>query len=157
MRNYLFYSGDIEPDNETVFVYGTNPENRHGKGAAIIAAKYFGALYGRFGIANALQGKSFGIVTQDLKKHKLNPSVPSVSKEEIIQNIVLMFKSAKENTKLLYKVAYRHLKDVSLSNYTGYEFMDMFNEAMKIESLPDNVIFSEEWYKSKHLNLDFYE
>lgn len=158
MRKYLFYEGDIKPDNETVFVYGTNPENRHGAGAAIVAAKDFGALHGAKGKNNELQNKSYGIVTQDLRiYYKKGKKAPTISKEEIVKNIVKMFRCAKEKPNLQFKIAYRHLIFKSLSGYTGYEFMDMFNLAMKEEALPDNVVFSKEWYDTLYLNLNFYE
>lgn len=44
----LYYTGFIKTlrPNE-IFVFGSNPEGRHGAGAAKHAAKYFGAKYGQ--------------------------------------------------------------------------------------------------------------
>lgn len=43
-----------------IFVFGSNLAGRHGGGAARVAHKYFGAIYGQ-GIG--LQGKSYAIPT----------------------------------------------------------------------------------------------
>jgi hypothetical protein len=37
----------IEPDENTIFVFGSNPEGRHGSGAAKVAKDKFGAVYGQ--------------------------------------------------------------------------------------------------------------
>lgn len=47
-----------------VFVFGSNLAGRHGKGAALHAKKYFGAVYGQ-GIGR--QGNSYAIPTKDEK------------------------------------------------------------------------------------------
>jgi hypothetical protein len=46
----------------SIFVFGSNLTGRHGKGAAWVAYKRHGAIYGQ-GIG--LQGKSYGIPTKD--------------------------------------------------------------------------------------------
>ena len=48
-----------------IFVFGSNTEGRHGKGAALTAKNEFGAKYGQ---AEGLQGKSYAIVTKNLKE-----------------------------------------------------------------------------------------
>ena len=45
-----------------IFVFGSNLAGRHGKGAALHAKKFHGAIYGQ-GIG--LQGNSYGIPTKD--------------------------------------------------------------------------------------------
>lgn len=45
-----------------IFVFGSNLAGRHGAGAALHAARYFGAEYGR---AVGLQGNSYAIPTKD--------------------------------------------------------------------------------------------
>ncbi len=151
-----YYIGDITPELNVVFVYGANPQCRHGAGAAVIAARDFGALYGSAGKANELQGMSYGIVTQDLREFNDVPrGMPTVSRIDICRNIAKMYKCAKAHPHLQFKVAYRHLEVKSLANYTGYQFIDMFNGAMNLTPLPDNVIFSEEWYKTGKLNLNY--
>ena len=41
-----YYIGNIKAEKNTIFVFGSNPEDRHGKGAAKIAMDKFGAIYG---------------------------------------------------------------------------------------------------------------
>lgn len=36
------YTGDIKPEPNTIFVFGSNPEGRHGAGAAKVAREQFG-------------------------------------------------------------------------------------------------------------------
>lgn len=45
-----------------IFVFGSNLSGRHGKGAALIARKKYGAIYGQ---ARGLQGRSYAIPTKD--------------------------------------------------------------------------------------------
>jgi len=45
-----------------IFVFGSNLAGRHGKGAALTAKRYYGAIQGQ-GIG--LQGQSYGIPTKD--------------------------------------------------------------------------------------------
>ncbi len=47
-----------------IFVFGSNREGRHGKGAALTAVKHHGAKYGQ---AEGLQGRSYAIVTKELR------------------------------------------------------------------------------------------
>lgn len=49
-------------DDVEIFVFGSNLAGRHGKGAALHARRYCGAIYGR-GVG--LQGKSYAIPTKD--------------------------------------------------------------------------------------------
>lgn len=45
-----------------IFVFGSNLAGRHGKGAALFARKFHGAIYGQ---GEGLQGNSYGIPTKD--------------------------------------------------------------------------------------------
>lgn len=74
------YCGDITPEPNTIFVFGSNPEGRHGLGAAKIARLYFGAKYG---IGEGFQGKSYAIPTKDLRIK----GVKSISEMDITNNI----------------------------------------------------------------------
>ena len=51
-----------------VFVFGSNREGRHGKGAALEARMKHGAIYGR---SDGLQGSSYAIVTKELRRDHL--------------------------------------------------------------------------------------
>lgn len=47
-----------------IFVFGSNREGRHGKGAALEAKNRHGAKYGQ---AEGLQGGSYAIITKELR------------------------------------------------------------------------------------------
>lgn len=50
--------------NRPIFVFGSNEAGKHGKGAALDALRYHGAIYGEgFG----LQGSSYAIPTKDAR------------------------------------------------------------------------------------------
>lgn len=49
----------------SIFVFGSNRQGRHGKGAALAAVREHGAYYGQ---ATGLQGSSYAIVTKDLRR-----------------------------------------------------------------------------------------
>lgn len=42
-----YYTGNITPEPDTIFVFGSNPEGRHGAGSAKVARELFGAVYGQ--------------------------------------------------------------------------------------------------------------
>jgi hypothetical protein len=64
-------------NKQQVFVFGSNLAGRHGKGAALDAIKFYGAIYGQ-GIGR--QGNSYAIPTKDadLKPLKLLEIMPYV-------------------------------------------------------------------------------
>lgn len=114
------------------FVFGSNTQGRHGKGAALIAYKHFGAIYGQ---AFGQQGKSYAIVTKDLTKLKH----PSVSKEAIIEQIKKLYYLAELFPRLDYYIAYSGL-GTNLNGYSNEEMVKMFN---CVEEIPLNIIFEE--------------
>lgn len=134
------YSGNITPADDTIFVFGSNPDGVHGAGSAAAAHKYFGAEYG---IGTGLRGSSYALPTTDIRT-KVRPSI---DKKTIINNIVDMYRCADENSDKKFKVAYRNMPDeVTLCGYSGRELMDMFKKAGNIYGgIPTNVHFSEEW------------
>ena len=58
------YTGSITPDANTIFVFGSNPEGRHGAGAAKVAREKFGAIYGQ---GEGLQGNAYALPTKRIK------------------------------------------------------------------------------------------
>lgn len=132
------YSGDIAPDDNTIFVFGSNPEGRHGAGAAKVAREQFGAKYG---VGEGLTGNAYALPTKDLRV-KENRSLRSISEEDIISSIKKLYEVALQHPSKEFKVAYRNTNTVSLNGYTGLEMIDMFLSAGPI---PSNILFSEEW------------
>jgi len=134
-----YYTGDIKPEPNTIFVFGSNPEGRHGAGSAKVAVEKFGAIYG---IGEGMQGNAYGIPTKDLRV-KENHGYRSISKEEIVKSIKHFYIFARFHPWLNFKVAYRNVEKTSLNGYTGIEMIKMFDEAGEI---PKNVWFSQEWF-----------
>lgn len=62
-----------------IFVFGSNREGRHGKGAALTARKNYGAIYGQ---PEGIQGQSYAIITKELR-----PWINSVQIDEIKQGV----------------------------------------------------------------------
>lgn len=134
-----FYEGKITPDANTVFVFGSNPEGRHGAGAALTARKQFGAIYGQ---GEGLQGNSYALPTKDLRV-KENRGLRSISPKQITENIKKMYEVARQNPNKQFKVAYTNgLNEATLNGYTGAEMIKMFKDAGPI---PSNVVFSKNW------------
>lgn len=140
-----FYEGNIEPSDDTIFVFGSNPEGRHGAGAAKIAREQFGAIYGQ---GEGLQGNSYALPTKDLRVKK-NNGLRSISETQIIENIKKLYEVAKQNPDKQFKVAYRNTDKTSLNGYTGLEMIDMFTKAGPI---PSNIVFSKEWIDTGKFN-----
>lgn len=133
------YEGLITPDENTIFVFGSNPEGRHGAGAAKIAKEKFGAIYGQ---GEGLQGNAYALPTKDLRV-KENNGLRSISPEQITESIRKMYEVARQNLSKQFKVAFINgLNETTLNGYTGAEMIKMFKDAGPI---PSNVIFSKNW------------
>lgn len=139
------YSGNITYREDTVFVFGSNPEGRHGAGAAKTARLYFGAKYGQ---GEGLQGNSYAIPTKDLRV-KDNNGYRSISSKDITMSIRKMYETARQHPEKRFMVAYRNTYTRSLNGYTGIEMIRMFLDAGPI---PENVWVSEEWYNTGMFN-----
>ena len=139
-----FYIGNITPDANTIFVFGSNTEGRHGAGAAKVAREQFGAIYGQ---GQGLHGNSYALPTKDLRV-KENRGIRSISKENIVKSIKKLYETARKHPDKMFKIAYRNTQSTSLNGYTGLEMIDMFLEA---DPIPDNIIFSQEWINTGKL------
>ena len=146
-----FYEGDITPDDNTIFVFGSNPEGRHGAGAAKVARERFGAQYG---VGEGLTGNSYALPTKDLRV-KENKGLRSIPRETIIESIKKLYETARTMPNKQFKVAYRNTTTASLNGYTGLEMIDMFKDAGLI---PNNIVFSKEWVDTGKIgDKDFYK
>lgn len=133
MKTYKGEATKLKPNQ--IFVFGSNTQGRHGKGAALCARLNFGAKYGQ---AYGLQGQSYAIVTKDLTKYKH----PSISSEHIIEQIKKLYLFAIENPKLEFIIAYSGTK-TNLNGYSNQEMVDMFSEI----EIPKNIVFEYEFSK----------
>lgn len=138
---HTYYSGTIAPGKDVVFVFGSNPEGRHGAGAARVAREQFGAIYGQ---GEGLQGNSYALPTKDLRITE-NHGYKSISEADIMTNIKKMYECAEQNPDRRFMVAYTNAPgEKTLNGYTGAEMIDMFIGADG-GRIPSNVIFSEAW------------
>ena len=138
-----YYTGNITPsknDENTIFVFGSNPEGIHGAGAAKVAVENFGAIYG---IGEGMQGNAYALPTKDLRV-KINNGLRSISEKQIIKNIQKLYHCAKEHPTLNFKIAYRNIESITLNGYSGIEMINMF---IKAGDIPENIWFSQEWYE----------
>ena len=144
-NNTPYYIGDIVPEPNTVFVFGSNPLGINGNpskgtgGAALVASQQFGVKQGEK-MDNKLSdsGNAYGLTTVSAPGRK-----KSISSDQIIENIKKLYITAQQNPNKQFKVAYRNTTTTSLNGYTGLEMIEMFKQAGPI---PSNIIFSKEWY-----------
>lgn len=149
--NRIYWHGTIITrlkENE-VFVFGSNPEGRHGKGAAK-AAQSFGAKYGQ---GRGLMGQSYGLVTKNLKAGYVEKSTGikyekayerSVSPSMITENIRELYETAKNNPEKRFLITFQYEEDSqgnpksTLNGYNGQEMVDMF---LNHDDIPENIVF----------------
>ena len=140
-----YYSGYINElkDNE-IFVFGSNPEGRHGAGTAKIAKEKFGAVYG---VGRGLTGQCWALPTKNLKPNFYEKAsgityekdgFKSISKEQIISNIKDLYDYAEKNQDKRFYIAYTY-EGFNLNGYTGDEMFEMFN----YHNIPTNIIFND--------------
>lgn len=143
------YKGLItELKENQIFVFGSNPEGRHGKGAAKIALNY-GAKYGQ---GRGLQGNAYGLVTKNLRPGyyeketgiKYNSYGPkSLSKTQIIKNMKDLYDLASIKKEKEFMIVYI----ASGRNLNGYTANDMGNMFRDAGPIPDNIVFEENFSK----------
>lgn len=141
------YKGDItltNIPNDGIFVFGSNTQGRHGKGAARFAKDNFGAIYGQ---ARGLQGKSYAICTKDLTKEYQ----PSIIPSKIIKEIKDLYNFALKNPNLLFYIPYKGKGE----NLNGYSCEQMARMFATCEEIPNNIIFEEEFCKLVEYYLPF--
>lgn len=132
-KTYTGMINSLEPNQ--IFVFGSNTQGRHGKGAALIAKNKFGAEYGN---PEGPQGQSYAIITKDLTKR----THPSRTPEQIKEQIHNLYEYARENPDKEFLVAYSGTGQ-NLNAYSNQEMADMFNS----ESIPNNIVFEQEFNK----------
>lgn len=128
----------------SVFVFGSNPEGRHGAGAARYAVLNYGAIYGK---GRGLQGCSYALPTKNLTAGYTEPAtgikyltagVRSLTPQQIEANIAELYEHAASNPHYTYYIAYT-MDGRNLNGYSGEEMRDMF---MHTEP-PENIVFHE--------------
>ena len=133
-----YYTGNITPTDNVIFVFGSNPEGRHGAGAAKVARLQYGAIYGQ---GEGLQGRAYALPTKDLRVRE-NNALRSIGPQRITESIRALYACARQHPGKLFCIAYRNTYQTSLNGYTGIEMIRMFLDAGPI---PDNIAVSQEW------------
>lgn len=118
---------------QEIFVFGSNLQGRHGKGAALAAVKYYGAKYGQ---GEGLQGNSYAIPT------KQTPYA-SLSLKSIAFYVEQFLDFAEKNSNLTFIVT---PIGCGLAGYTPKDIAPMFKGA------PENVNLPEEFLKEINAN-----
>jgi hypothetical protein len=132
---HSFYTPDLVrsrhdlPPN-AIFVFGANPEGRHWKGAALTANKHFDAVVGQ---GEGLQGRSFAIVTKELRYDH-----PAITLAQVEQGIRAMLVCAWQNPGLLFYVT---KIGTQLAYFTETQIGDIFRVHMPL--IPSNVILPQ--------------
>lgn len=106
-----------------IFVFGSNREGRHGKGAALEARLKWGAIYGQ---AAGRQGSSYGIITKELRY-----GLPAVTLFEVageIERFLAHARAHPEDEFILTKVG------CGLAGFNELDIKHLFKDA------PANVI-----------------
>lgn len=115
-------------NSNEIFVFGSNRAGRHGKGAALIAANQFGAVYG---VGEGLEGNSYALPTKGYKIEK-------ISLEEIQRHVQNFINHAKLYPNLTYYVT---RVGCGLAGYSDKDIAPMFHETLQL----DNVLLPEIW------------
>ena len=157
MENREYWSGDkiySVKENE-VFVFGSNPQGRHGAGAALLATK-LGAPYGKG--RGLISEYTYALVTKNLKSNYREPSTgivyttegyKSVSPSQIRANIDELYEVARQpehkDKKFLitYQISYwpNGSPKKSLNGYEAHEFLEMFVR----DDIPSNIVFHDSY------------
>lgn len=138
-------------ENNQIFCFGSNPEGRHGAGAAKTAMK-FGAKYGK---GRGLVGNTYALITKNLTAGFIeketgiqynNESYKSVSEFDIKKNIADMYACAEQHPDKEFLLAYSYemwANGNPKKSLNGYTSMEMANMLFDDQNVPDNIVFNE--------------
>lgn len=117
-------------ENE-IFVFGSNRQGRHGKGAALTARNKFGAIYGQ---SQGLQGQSYAIITKELRK-----GYQPVSLQEVKEGVDTFIQFAKDNEHLTFYVVEL---GCNLAYFTVEQIAPLFKPTMRLKNvyLPERFL-----------------
>ena len=117
-------------ENE-IFVFGSNKQARHGKGAALTARNKFGAIYGQ---SKGLQGQSYAIITKELRKE-----YQPVSLQEVKEGVDTFIQFAKDNKHLTFYVVEL---GCNLAYFTVEQIAPLFKPTMRLKNvyLPERFL-----------------
>ncbi len=144
------YQGKIESlQPNQIFVFGSNPQGRHGAGAAQQAKNKFGAvqLVGR-----GLKNQTYALVTKNLTAGFVEKQTgikyekageKSLTPEQIESNIKELYNVALQNPDKEFLVAYSVDGKKNLNGYTDQDMANMFSAF----PIPNNMVFEKGFSK----------
>jgi hypothetical protein len=109
-----------------IFVFGSNLAGRHGRGAALQAAKDFGAKYG---IGEGLTGQCYAFPT-------LTQSFKQRTRSSLERSRDLLYDCCENHPRLTFLLT---KVGCGLGGYNEEDMMSLFKDP------PDNLILPEEW------------
>lgn len=115
--------------NKEIFVFGSNRQGRHGKGAAWHAKENYGAMYGQ---AKGRQGDSYAIITKELRRDK-----PVVGLEEVKTGVHDFLDYAISHPELTFKLT---AIGCGLASFTVKDIAPLFSIR------PNNIILPSEFH-----------
>lgn len=145
-----YWNGTKVPkDKNAIMVFGSNPEGRHGMGAALQAKRSYGAIYGQ---GRGLQGNAYALITKNLNPGYVEKSTGikyrcsgkfSVSLEMIRRNVDELYQVARQNPELDFYVIYQ-LK-INPKNLNGYSSSEILKQFIRdsVDDIPGNILFHD--------------
>ena len=149
-------------EKNQIFCMGTNPEGRHGAGAAKTGMK-FGAQYGK---GRGLVGNTYGLITKNLTAGFIEKETgityqsegyKSVSEFDIRKNIADMYECAKQNPNKEFLLAYNYdtwANGNPKKSLNGYTSMEMANMLFDDQEVPDNMVFHDSFKPVFEMKMD---
>lgn len=120
----------------TIFVFGSNLAGKHGKGAALDAVKYWGAVYGD---GEGLTGNAYALPTKDKE-----PKVRTL--EDINQSYIQFWKYAIKHPELNFLVT---PFGTGLAGYQKKEIWDIVQKSGMLQ----NLWFTGDWFNGTNLGV----
>ena len=131
MREYTGENITSLPE-DCIFVFGSNAEGIHGKGAALTAKKYFGAAQK---VASGLCGQSYAIITKKNWRIEKSSTINEIGKE--VQKFVLFANDNMDKKFYVVKIG---------SSLAGYSISEIKNIFYLLKPwLSDNIVLPEEY------------
>lgn len=115
-----------------VFVFGSNREGRHGKGAAKVALTKYGAIYGQ---AEGWQGDSYAIITKELRTNR-----PPVTLEEVREGVERFIQVAREHPDVEFVVT---KIGCGLAGFKPEQIIPLFSSAPRNCKLPFDWVYPQ--------------
>jgi hypothetical protein len=134
VRTYTGFIIQLLPNQ--IFVFGSNFDGHHGDGTARIAYNEYDAVWGQ---ARGLQGRSYAIITTDLRKR----GRPNVPESIIVSEIIGLYQCARSMPDKDFMIAYT-AEGRNRCGYSSKELACMFYVAGDGD-IPDNIVFEDKF------------